>query len=52
MTSYSGSGSSSVSTSSQASTYSLIGSMYNHYNPNVFTINLAKVIKQFGLFKF
>jgi hypothetical protein len=40
------------STSSQASTSSLIRSMYNHYNHVVSTTNPAKVIKQFGLFKF
>jgi hypothetical protein len=52
MTSFGGSGSTDGSSSSQTSTSSLIGSMYNHYNHVVSTTNSAKVIKQFGLFKF
>jgi hypothetical protein len=53
MTSFDGgSGSSSGSISSQASTSSFIRSMYNHYNPIVSTTDPTKVIKQFGLFKF
>jgi len=47
-----GSSSNSSSTSSQASTSPLIGIMYSHYNLTVSTTNPAKVIKQFGLFKF
>jgi hypothetical protein len=40
------------SSSSGPSTFSLIESMYSHYNPVVSTTNPAKVIKQYDLLKF
>jgi hypothetical protein len=52
MNSSGSSGSTSGSISSQDSTYSLIRSMYNHYNLVVSTTNFSKLIKQYDLFKF
>jgi hypothetical protein len=53
MTSFDGgSGNTSGYTSSQASTSSLIGTMYIHYIIVIYVTDPAKEIKQFGLFKF
>jgi hypothetical protein len=52
MTSFGGSSGSGGSTSSQATNSYLIRSMYSHYNHIQSTTNIAKFIKQYGLFKF
>jgi len=41
--------SSSTTSSSQSPTSSLIGIMYNHFNPIQSMTNIAKIIKQYGL---
>jgi hypothetical protein len=47
-----GSGGTGGASSSQPSTSSVIGSLYNHQVPIQCTTNLAKVIKEYGLFQF